>query len=474
MFLRPTSRDYTDAYKMGASTPLEIAERTLGCIEESETGKDQLSAFIEVRKDDIIEQAKASSARYAAGQPIGPLDGVPIPIKDEFDVQGYRTRVGTSFKGGRAASEDSVVARRLREQGAILFGKTHMTELGLGGVGTNPNHRAPRNPHDPTRITGGSSSGSAAAVAAGIAPLALGSDAGGSIRMPAALCGVYGMKPTYGKIPTTGGSLLSWSLDHLGPLGSSVDDLALFVDATAGPNAQDEASMFGPEARKQGQLRIPSLKGLKFAWCPEYADDAEESVRRSFHEALARLREHGATIERVDLQWVREIMKVGYVTFTVEAAAGQRDWLKTHRDQYNLDTRMVLAIGENVSAVEYLNAQRIRTLIRREFGDICSRYDAFLNPTLACTAVKVDPVAEKYGQVDTKLNSLIARYTFAGTLTGFPAINIPCGTDSKGLPIGLHMMARPWHDERLLRVAAAADQVMPSMPQPKVFFDLFS
>ncbi len=468
MFLRPTCREYTDAYLSGALSPVDIALKTL---EAAKNADKSLHPFIEIRQEDILEQATQSAERYAAGQPIGPLDGVPIPVKDEFDVEGYRTRAGTIFKGQRPSHQDSVVAGRLREQGAILFGKTHMTEIGMGGVGTNPHYPCPRNPHDPKRFTGGSSSGSASTVASGIAPLAVGSDAGGSIRMPAALCGVYGLKPTFGRIPSVGGKLLSWTLDHVGPLGASVDDLALFLDATAGPDKADDTSMFGPDARQQGGLRVPPLNKLRFAWCPEFADDAEPEVARAFHEALARMREHGATIERVDIQWVQEIQKVGYITFCVESAAGQRDWLVKHREDYNLDTRLLLAVGERVSAMEYLQAQRIRQLIRREFTDICNRFDAFLHPTVACTARPVTRTMEKECEVDTELNAALSRYTFLGTISGFPGVSIPCGL-AGGLPVGMHLMASPWRDERLLRVAAAADQVMPAMPEPNTYFDL--
>lgn len=472
MFFRPTSKDYTEAYESGRLTPTDVVERTLRAIRESDRARPSLNAFIELRDSEILAEARASEERWRAGKSLSALDGVPIAIKDEFDVAGYRTRAGTTFRGRRAAEEDATVVARLRKRGAVILGKTHMTEIGMGGIGTNPHFPAPRNPFDPERITGGSSSGSAAAVAAGLCPIALGSDAGGSIRMPAALCGIYGLKPTFGRLPTTGGALLAWSLDHVGPLGASINDVAMFYDAAAGPDPKDRASVLAPHPRRLGTLRVPKIKGMKFAWCPEFADDADEVVRRSFHDALATLRELGAEVTKVSLRHVNAIRQVGYITFAAESAASQQDWLRDHREDYNLDTRLLLAVGERVSAVEYLHAQRLRTLIREEFDELLKTHAFFLNPTLACTAPLMDRGAEKEGQVDTALNAAVARYSFLGTLTGFPALSIPCGVDGRGMPIGLQLMGRPWADEKLLRVGAAVDQLMPAMPKPKMTWDI--
>lgn len=463
---RPQARDYVAAYLDGTLTPVEVAERTLEAIESLDAASPSLDAFVEIQRAQVMADAEAAAARYAAGQPIGPLDGVPVPIKDEFDIAGYATRAGTSFRD-KVARKDAIVVERLRAAGAIAFGKTAMTEIGLGGIGINPGSKTPRNPYGPTHFTGGSSSGSAAAVAAGLAPLALGSDAGGSIRMPAALCGVYGFKPTFGRIPTTGGALLAWSLDHLGPLGASVEDIALFHRATAGAHPTDRASGFGPEPRDVPSP--PDLSELRFAWCREFGDDAQPAVRTAFADARRRLQDAGALVEEIPLRWVRWIQPVGYVTIAGEAAASQRDWLRSHRKSYNLDTRLLLAVAERFTGPEYLHAQRVRTLIRDELARVVAGYDAFLNPTLAGTARRISEVALSTGEVNSELNEMVSKYTFAGTLTGFPGISIPCGTDSDGFPVGLHLTSGAWTDERLLAVAAAVDSVMPELPRPTTF-----
>lgn len=461
---RPTAADYVAAYRDGRTTPLEVAEQVLDAIAIADSFDPPLDAFLHIRHDAVIANADASTARWKADAALGPLDGVPIAIKDEFDVEGYPTGAGTSFRGRTAADRDATVVERLRSAGAVLLGKTAMTEIGLGGTGINPGSLTPRNPYDPSRFTGGSSSGSAAAVSAGLAPIALGSDAGGSVRMPAALCGIYGFKPTFGRIPTAGGALLAWTLDHLGPLAASVDDLVTFFAATAGPQPGQRGTQFPPAP---GPIPSPpSLEDVRFAWCPEFADDAEPNVRRAFHDTLEMLREAGAAVERVDLQSAEWIQPVGYVTIVAEAAASQRDFLAEHRRDYNLDTRLLLAVGERFTAAEYLHAQRVRTLIRDEFATLLDDYDAFLNPTLACIPQTITDEALDTGEVNSIVNSAVSRYTFAGTLTGFPGITLPCRF-ADGFPVGVHLMGAANRDEDLLALAESVDAVLPDPPMPR-------
>lgn len=460
---RPSSADYVAAYREGRTTPLEVTERLLAAITAIDAESPALNAFVTLHRDAIIADADASTARWAADAALGPLDGVPIPIKDEFDVEGYSTGAGTSFRGSDIARRDATVVERLRRAGAVILGKTAMTEIGLGGTGINPGQLTPRNPYDPTRFTGGSSSGSAAAVSAGIGPVALGSDAGGSVRMPAALCGIYGLKPTFGRIPAAGGALLAWTLDHLGPLGASVDDLIAFFAATAGPSPTERHTQYTRRPREVGAA--PELEDLRFAWCSAFADDADPEVRRSFHAALDQLRDAGATVDEVELEWVEWIQRVGYVTIVAEAAASQRDFLAEHRSEYNLDTRLLLAVGERFTAAEYLHAQRVRSLIRDELAAVVDGYDAFLNPTLACVAQPITDAALDGGEVNSVINSAVSRYTFAGTLTGFPGVTVPAAF-AGGLPVGLHLMGAPHEDERLLAVSKSVDRLLPAPARP--------
>jgi Asp-tRNA(Asn)/Glu-tRNA(Gln) amidotransferase A subunit family amidase len=455
-----------EAFRADAD-PVGVAEWALARAKKLDAAEQALGAFVALDPNDVLAQAAASSKRIAAGDARGPLEGVPVAIKDEFDVAGYPTGAGTRFLGKRPANADATVVARLREAGAVIFGKTTMTEIGLGGTGMNPATKTPRNPWDLGRLTGGSSSGSAAAVAAGVVPVALGSDAGGSIRMPAALCGIYGLKPTYGRIPTRGAALLAWSLDHLGPLGASIDDLAVFYDAVAGPDPDERESQFQPAPESTVGAPL-DLAGRRFAWCSAFADDADPDVRESFHASLDLIRAAGATVDEVSVPRVETIQKVGYITIATEAAASQRDWLRDHRAEYNLDTRLLLAVAERFTAVDYLHAQRIRTSITRHFEELLADYDAFLNPTLACTAPPIPKAAFADGVVDTELNSKVSRYTFLGTITGLPGLTIPCGLPD-GLPVGLHLMTGAFTEAKLLGLGRAVDDLLDPVGVPPVY-----
>lgn len=235
-----TIRDFGEAYRSGATTPAEVAERVIDALYTSDRSAQPLRAFISFNEEDIRAQAKAATARWRAGAPIGPLDGVPVGVKDELDQAGYPTTVGTRFLGrSGAAQQDATAVARLRAAGALLIGKCNMHEIGIGTTGLNPHHGPARNPYDLGRCTGGSSSGSAAAVAAGLCPVALGADGGGSVRLPAALCGVFGLKPTFGRVSESGAAPLCWSVAHIGPLAATAHDAALVQALIAGPDPRD-------------------------------------------------------------------------------------------------------------------------------------------------------------------------------------------------------------------------------------------
>ncbi len=456
-----TSRDYTRAYEQGEATPEVVLSHTLQLIQQLEHSAPSLEAFVALDEADVMTQARAASARYAKGAPLGALDGVPIAIKDEFDVEGYPTTAGTRFRGHTSAERDSEVVARLRAAGAIILGKVAMHEIGLGGTGINPTHLTARNPHDMTRWAGGSSSGSAAVVAASLCPLALGSDAGGSIRIPASCCGVYGLKPTYGRIPTTGGALLAWTLDHLGPLGASLDDLALFLGVTAGADAHDASSQLAPALSAHAPHTRPRPR---LAWSRAWSEHASAEVRACFEATLTTLRAQGFSVEELPLPLADAIQRVGYITLISEAAASQRDWLREHRHAYNLETRLLLAVGERVTASEYLHAQRVRGLICAMFDEALGGFDALLSPTTGCVAQPLTAAALGAGEVNSPVNAAISQFTFAANLTGRPALTLPMGVDSAKLPIGLQLMGHAWQERGLLDAARALQPHLPRAP----------
>lgn len=463
---RATCADYHAAYSSGALDPVTVARAALAIAEQAQP---ELSGFVALDHADVLTQAAASAARWRAGAPLGQLDGVPIPIKDAFNVRGYPTTDGTTFMASGPAQADATLVARLRDAGAIIFGKASLHEIGLGGTGINPRHVTARNPYATDHFTGGSSSGSGALVSAGVAPVALGSDAGGSIRIPAALCGVYGLKPTYGRIPTTGGALLCWSLDHVGPIGASLDDLAAFLDATAGRDPADPATATAPDYEKIGAVTpVETLRGLRLAWCPGLVEACAPATRAAWRIQLELLREAGVWLVEVALPHAHLHQPVGYVTMAAEAAASQSDWLKDHRDSYALDTRMLLAVGERVSAVEYLRAQQVRRQIADGLGELTSRCDAYISPTTGGPARAISAAALAGGEVNSEINAEVSRFTFLANLTGFPALSLPAGQIA-GLPVGLQITCSPWSESRLLSIGAAIDAILPTLHQPSIF-----
>lgn len=469
---RLTARDYAQAYREGKRTPEDVIEAAIAAVRLSLQQAQPLDAFVVLDEDDVRKQAAAATRRLEQGSPKSLLDGVPVAVKDEFDVAGFPTTAGTCFRGKRIAREDSAIVERLREAGAIIFGKTAMHEIGFGGTGINPKHVTARNPYDLNRAPGGSSSGSAAAVAAGLCPIAVGSDAGGSVRIPSAFCGIYGIKPTYGRIPTAGGALLAWSLDHIGPLAASVDDLAIFYDLTAGAHPRDEETHGQPEPELVGELDPPDPTDLRIAWTPEMGEDAEAPVKHAFVNALGALRRSGAVVEERKVPHIHQAQRVGYVTMAAEAAGTQRDWLRQHRDEYNWDTRLLLAVGERISSQEYLHAQRVRSVVVDEFAKVFDDYDFFITPTTGMVAPEISKGALETGEVNSRINAYVSRYTFPGNISGFPSVSIPCGVDASGLPVGLMIYAAPWKEKALLNAAAAIDGLVDGVPRPRVFFEV--
>lgn len=254
-----TIDDYARMYRNGETDPVQTAQTLIRMIEASNSGETPLNAVIKFNSDDILSQAEESLKRYERGNPLGILDGVPIAVKDEIDQKGYTTGVGTSFLGGQTAESDAEIVARLRKSGALLFGKTNMHEIGIGVTGLNPHFGVVRNPHNHRNYTGGSSSGSAAAVAAGLCPGAVGADGGGSIRIPAALCGVTGLKPTYARISEHGAAPLCWSIAHVGPIGATVRDTAIMYAVMAGKDEKMPVSMIQPDP----DLKDFGKKGLR-------------------------------------------------------------------------------------------------------------------------------------------------------------------------------------------------------------------
>lgn len=451
--------DFHRAYREGLCTPLEVAERVIAATKESQAADPAMSLFIAQDEADVLRQAEASARRWAEGAPLGPLDGVPVAVKDEVDQEGYPTTVGTRFLGRAPARSDATVVARLRAQGALLIGKANMHELGIGVTGLNPHHGTPRNPYDPARHTGGSSSGSGAAVAAGLCPIAVAADGGGSIRQPAALCGVFGLKPTFGRVSEHGAAPLCWSVAHLGPIAATALDCALGYAVMAGKDDRDPQSQRQPPPDLDA-LFDDDLRGLSLGVYAPWFEDADPEVVSTCKRMLDALCERGAVVKEIEIPNLDLLRVAHLVTIAVEMATSQLAWFKQHRGDYGADVRMNLALARALPSSDYVHAQRHRSEIAARFAALLKEVDVICTPTTACTAPLVPKDALSTGESNLPLLGKIMRYAPAANFTGLPAITMPAGYDEAGLPIGFQIMGRPWQESLLLRLARVAEEVV--------------
>jgi len=420
----PSVRDFAEAYRAGRIDPGEVARRILEAVDTDESGAEPLRAFVSIDRDDVLRQAEDSTRRFRSGTPLGPLDGVPVAVKDEVDMQPYPTTVGTSFLGRSPAAADN------------------MHEIGIAPTGFNPHYGQVRNPYNPGHDTGGSSSGSAAAVAAGFCPLAVGADGGGSIRIPAAFCGLVGLKPTYGRVSEAGAAPLCWSVAHLGPLAATVEDAALGYAVMAGPDPRDPGSINQPAVVSPDPGRT-DLTGLTVGVFRPWFEHAENSVVEACDAALGLLEAAGARLRSIDIPGLDALRVAHAVTILSEMAAAMAPYFNEHRRHFGLDSRLLLAMARSLTATDYVLAQRVRTAGIRTFLKFLEQVDVVATPAAAVTAPPV-PADTVKGESDTTTVVEVMRFAFAGNLTGLPAVVVPAGYDPGGLPIGGRSLIRVW------------------------------
>lgn len=450
-----TARTIVEAYRTGRCTPRELVERALFAIETLERGPLPLRAFIHVDPTDVRARADASTRRWREGRPLGPLDGVLVAVKDEYDVAGQPTSCGTAFLGREPARADALSVARLAEAGAVLLGKTNMHELGMGPSGFNLHHGAARNPHDPKRDSGGSSSGSAAAVAAGIVPIALGTDSGGSLRVPGSLCGVASLKATFGRICTRGVHSPFRSMLACGALAASVEDL-LWVWAT----------MAGEPA-----VLSPLPRGLHIGVCEDEWQEASADVKDAAERALGYLLSRGAVKQAVELPHRELAVPLGFAVLGSEAAAALEPHLAAGAP-FSPSVRLTLELARGISKPARLRALRARALLVSELDRALERVDVLVTPTTAVTAPMYRRDARRSGSVDEALARALTGFTLPANLAGLPAVQVPCGHDARGLPIGLQIVAR--RGEELMALCAAAEvERTVAWQRPTVWVDLF-
>ncbi|KAG9288655.1 hypothetical protein G9A89_006756 [Geosiphon pyriformis] len=460
-----------EAYLNAKTTPLKVAEDLLQKIEiahNSTQSYTSLGGFHIYDREDILKQAEASATRYAQRKSLGPLDGIPIGIKDEIDVKGYETRVGTSFINlGHKAQRDAFVVERLREHGAIILGKTNMHEFGLDITGNNPVAITPRNPYNQKHYCGGSSGGSAAIVAAGLSPIAIGCDGGGSIRLPSAFCGIYGLKPTCGRVSSRGIYPLCWSVGSTGPMAASVDDLALAYYVMAGKDPEDTNTYFQPSPSLYGFYMTNTLSDLRIGIFPAWNYQVKDSeISAALEEFKNAFQLRGAEFIEIDIRELEQARVGHLISIGSEVNSSMKRFKKEmHKISYpNRATHLVLDhITASVSTdLVFFQAQQVRTRVMEHLMSIFSDVNLILTPSSGITAPYIHPYALRHGELNSSVTADAMRFVSLANFTGIPAISVPAGYDAKGLPIGLQFIAK-WYDEAtLLRAAKVSEEILGS------------
>ena len=417
---------------------------TRQCLERIEERNPSINAFITVFRDQALADARQADAEIAQGGYRGPLHGVPISLKDLIDVQGTPTTAGSRVRDGHVASQDALTATRLREAGAIFLGKTNLHEFALGPTSEESAFGPARHPTEPSRSPGGSSGGSAASVLDGQAFGSIGTDTGGSVRIPAAACGVVGLKPSVGEVPLDGIVPLSITMDHVGPLTRSVEDAGILYDALRG---------VAVERRDPAPLR-----GMTFGIPRGYfLTVLDPQVGSAFDAACARLADAGATLEDVEIPHAADIAPIYLHIVLAEAAAYHAKMLDSRADDYTPGVRLRLEMGRYILAEDYVRALRGRQVLTGEVDAALRGRDALLLPSLAIPAPKLGAATVKVGGAEEPVRNVMLRLTQLFNITGHPAISVPCGKTAEGLPIGAQLVGALNRTSDLLRVAAAAE-----------------
>jgi Asp-tRNA(Asn)/Glu-tRNA(Gln) amidotransferase A subunit family amidase len=465
-----TISDFASAYREGTTDPNQVAEAVLKAVAATEEGSRPLRLFIAQDADDLRAQAEASAKRLAEGKPLSIVDGVPIAVKDELDQVPYPTTVGTKFLGERPAAADATLVARLRAAGALLIGKANMHEIGIGMTGLNPHHGVCRNPYDTGRHTGGSSSGPAASVAAGLCPTAIGVDGGGSIRVPAAFCGMVGLKPTNGRVSEHGAAPLAWSVAAGGPISATARDAAAVYALIAGPDEHDPPTLNRPPVHLEG-LENSDLSGVTLGMYQPWFEDAEPVVVDACKAAVDRLKEAGARVEAITIPDIDAVGLAHVVIIASEMLTSQLPYYRRHRTHYGLDVQFNLAIAREFGANTYIHALRQRTRFTRIAAEVLQKVDGIVLPTSGCVAPPIPESTLPNGESNLPLLDQIMHFGPFANITALPSISFPVGYDDHLMPISLQVMGRHWEEHLLLRIAHAAEGMV-ERRKPQVWHSL--
>jgi len=437
-------------------SPVELVSAAL---RRTEALNPRLNAFITVTADAALEEARAAEKEIARGKYRGPLHGIPISIKDMFATRGVRTTAGSKVLADWVPDIDAAAVCRLRAAGAISIGKTNMHEFAYGVTNDNPHYGPARDPWDPKKVPGGSSGGSGVAVAAAMGFASLGSDTGGSIRIPSALCGTVGLKPTYGRVTRQGAIPLAWSIDHVGPLAKSVEDAAIMLQALAGAEGGDDTAADAevPDYRRELRKAISGLRiGVPRAY---FYENVDPKILATVEAAIGELRRLHANVQEVEIPRLENCSAMEAHITLAEATSYHEKHLEAGADRYGPTVRVNLEAGRYLLATDYVKSQRARTLLSRLFADVFRKVDVLITPTLPAFPPVIGDVWVQSGGMREHVVDAFLRFCIPFNLAGLPAISIPGGIQD-GLPVGIQLAAGAFQESTLLRVAHALESAI--------------
>lgn len=455
---------YSSVARLGALirgkevSPVELAQAYLDRIEEVEPA---LNSFITVLADGPMEAARRAEQEVLNGTDRGPLHGIPMAIKDVYDTVGIPTTFGCRAFETYVAQEDSTTVERLKEAGTVLLGKLNLHTLEYGATGENSHYGNMHNPWGTDRVTGGSSGGSASGVAAGECSVAMGSDTGGSIRAPAALCGIVGLKPTFGRISRHGIMGMSPTMDHHGPMTRTVEDCATLLQVVAGYDPRDARSSKEPVPDYVASLS-KEVTGLRVGVVREFADvPTDPEVRQAVDAALKVLEQLGTTVVEVSWPMHAYSYAISSAIQAVDTSTELRELVAEQGQHIEPSIRARIRAGLFIPSDRYLRAQKARAIFNRECNDLLQQVDVLVGPTVPVPAPRMDQEEISVEGVTMPTVLTIIQYTRAGNLNGLPAVSVPCGFTASGLPVGLQLTGRAFDEETVLRVAHAYEQATP-------------
>ena len=468
-FRFPSVADYIKAYRSQRCTPVDVTEAILEAIVESNKMSPPLRAIVDYNQRAVRKMAQESANRWKDGKTLSLLDGIPVAVKGEFRTEPYPLRCGSLFEPIFAdGSPESDLVKKLKNAGAIIIGVSNMQEFGAGALGSNPNrfNLTARNPYNTGHYAGGSSSGSAVSVATGLCPIALGADGGGSIRIPAALCGIVGLKPTNTVLGDRGSMPITPSVGSHGPLCGSVLDTVVTMDILT-------RSVDGSSTLSLERVGVTSLSGLRIGIYWDFFNHCDPDVLKVCCSAVQSLESLGGVVKDIKIPELEESRIAHIVTIFSEFSNGLACDVDKHFSLFNPETFLLISTGFQFSAVEFINAQKQRSRAMAYLQHIFQEVDVIVTPTTACAAPQIDRDAISHGKSLGVASGKLVRFCTLENLTGVPALSFPAGYTSSGLPVGLQLVGKWYEEDMLLRVGWALEKsgLLPQV-KPRIFYDI--